>query len=258
MGSYLTTLETMILILMRMTGLFVIAPIFGRRNIPTYYKIGFSFILALVLVNIVDFPKKGYGDNLIQYGLLAGKEFLVGITIGYVAYLVFTGIYLAGQLVDMQVGFGMVNVIDPVSNIQVPVTSNIYFMISMLVFLSLNGHHYLIMSLLESYKFVPVDAAQFGKGLMGDIINVFSSIFVLGFKIAAPVIAAILVTDIALGVISRSVPQLNVFVVGMPLKIVMGIAVVIITIPVFVAICGTLQENMVAEMTRFLKDMAGK
>ena len=257
-GMLLNGFDAFLLVFVRMTGLFVIAPIFGRRNIPTYFKIGFSFLLAVILVNTISIPELQYYENIYAFALLVFKEFIVGLTLGYVSYLVFTAIYMAGQIIDMQVGFGMVNVLDPVSNIQVPITSNFYFILSMLVFLAFNGHHALIKALFESYNLVPVGTAAFNNNLMNDIIRAFGNIFLIGFKISAPIVAAILISDIALGVISKSVPQLNFFVIGMPLKIALGMVVMILTIPMFISVVDVLINGMNHEMLNFIKDLGGR
>ncbi len=248
-------IEIFLLVFVRMTGLFVIAPIFGRRNVPTYLKIGFAFFLALILVSTTSLNVPDYNATIIGFILIVFKEFMVGIVLGYVSYLIFTAIYIAGQIIDMQIGFGMVNVLDPVSNIQVPVTSNFYFIISMMVFLMFNGHHLLIKALFDSYNHIPLGGALFGSELMNDVMRVFGDVFVIGFKISAPILIAILVTDVALGVISKTVPQFNVFVVGMPLKILIGLIVMIITVPAFVAFIEVLINGMNSEMLNFMKDM---
>lgn len=250
-------IEVFLLIFVRMTGLFVIAPIFGRRNIPSYLKVGFSLMLALILVNTIKVQVPDF-SNIYEYFILVLKEFVVGITLGYVSYMIFSAIYLAGQLIDMQVGFGVVNVIDPLSNIQVPITSTFYFIFCMLVFLICNGHHILIRALFYSYNYIPLGAGVFGKEIVNDIISVFGNIFILSFKISAPVIAAILISDVALGIISKTVPQLNVFMVGMPLKIILGLSVMVLTLPIFISLVETLIKGMDSQMHIFLKDMAPK
>jgi flagellar biosynthetic protein FliR len=241
-----------------MTGLFVIAPIFGRRNMPVYFKIGFAFLLSLILVNTIKFSQPDYSNSIYEYFILIFREFMVGITIGYVAYVIFSAIYMAGQLIDTQIGFGIVNVLDPVSNIQVPLTANFYYILSMVVLLSVNGHHAIIRALFDSYKSVPLGKAVFNTQLLNDVLRVFGSMFLIGFKIAAPIAAAILVVDVALGVISKAIPQMNVFVVGMPLKILVGIVVMMVTIPMFMILLDTLFNGMNSEMLNFLKDMGTK
>lgn len=252
---FLKGIDAFLLIFIRMTGLFVITPIFGRRNIPVYLKIGFSLLLSLILINVIEAPELDEYDNILQFTGLAAKEFIVGITLGFVSYLVFTAIYLAGQLIDMLIGFGMVSVFDPMSNIQVPVTANLYFILSMLVFLAVNGHHYLITALFDSFRVVPLGSAAFGVEVVNDIVRVVGYTFSIGFRIAAPITAAILLSDVVLGILSKSVPQLNVFVVGMPLKIILGIAVMVITIPAFISLLEALFNGMNSEMFNFMKDL---
>lgn len=251
------SIEVFILIFIRMTGLFVIAPIFSRTNIPRHLKIGFSFMLALILVNTIS-NQNIIISNIYEFAALVIREFVVGITLGYVSYTIFTAIYVAGELIDMQIGFGVVNVIDPISNIQVSITSTFYFILCMLIFLLCNGHHVLIRALFSSYEYIPLGQAVFGAGLQSRVLEVFGGIFLIAFKIAAPILAAILITDVALGVISKTVPQLNVFVVGMPLKIFLGLAVLVLTMPLFVSIVETLIRGMDSEMLNFLKNMGLK
>ena len=104
-----------------------------------------------------------YDENLIAYTLIIFKEFIVGIVLGYIATVVFDAILMAGQMIDMQIGFGMVNVLDPISNIQIPITANFYYMISMMVLMASNGHHIIMRALFESYKFIPAGKAAFNN-----------------------------------------------------------------------------------------------
>lgn len=257
-GILVNGFDAFLLVFVRMTSLFVIAPIFGRKNIPVYLKIGFSLMLSFILIGTVNVPKIDYMNSIYGFALVVFKEFIVGITLGYVSYMIFTAIYLAGQIIDMQVGFGIINVIDPVSNIQVPVTSNFYFIFSMLVFLTINGHHMLIKALFNSYKLVPAGGAVFSADLMNDIIKLFGDTFSIAFRICAPILAAILITDVALGVILKAMPQMNVFVIGMPLKIFIGIYIMIITIPAFIGLLDIMVNGVNSGMLTFLKDMAPK
>lgn len=254
-GLIINGFDMFLLVFVRMTGLFVVAPIFGRKNIPTYFKIGFSFFIALILVNTTAVQAAQYDDNLLSYALLIAKEFIVGLSIGFVAYLVFTAIYIAGEVIDMQIGFGIVNVLDPISNIQVPVTSNVYFIISMLLFLSINGHHMLIRTLYDSFGTLPIGSAVFNAGLADGLINLFGTVFATGIKIAGPILATILITDIALGTISKMVPQINIFIIGMPLKIGVGIIILIITMPMFTMVMETIFKLMDTGISDYMKEL---
>jgi flagellar biosynthetic protein FliR len=254
-GLLLNGFDVFLLVFVRMTGLFVVAPVFGRRNIPTYFKIGFSFFMALILVNTSAVQAVQYDDTILAYVLLVIKEFMVGLAMGFTAYVVITAVYVAGEIIDMQVGFSIANVMDPISNVQIPMTSNVYFIISMLLFLAMDGHHMLIKALFDSFASLPLGTASFDASLADGLMNVFATVFATGFKIAAPVVAAVLVTDIALGTISRMVPQLNIFVIGMPLKILMGLLVLMVTIPAFVAVMKGLFSLMDGSVLEFIKDL---
>lgn len=254
-GLLLNGFGVFLLVFVRMTGLFVVAPIFGRRNIPAYFKIGFSFFTALILVNTTAIQSFQYDESLLAYTLLVMKEFIVGMSIGFIAYLAFTAIYIAGEIIDMQIGFGVVNVMDPVSNIQVPVTSNIYFIMSMLLFLSINGHHVLIKVLFDSFTTLPLGTAVFDANLVDGLVALFSTVFTTGYKIAAPIVASILITDVALGTVSRMVPQLNIFVIGMPLKIFVGLIIVLITIPMFITVMEMIFKTMDGSLLNYIKEL---
>jgi flagellar biosynthetic protein FliR len=186
------------------------------------------------------------------------KEFITGILIGYVSYLIFTAIYLAGQIIDMQMGFGIVNVMDPVSNIQVPITSNFYFVLCMVMFLSINGHHLIIKALYDSFSFIPLGKTVFDSALLTDMTRTLGNIFILGFKISAPIVASMLIIDMALGVIMKTIPQLNIFVVGMPLKILVGFLILFAVMPIFVLLVDMIINGVNSEMYNFIEHMVPK
>lgn len=258
LGMLLNSMEFFLLIFVRMTGLFVIAPIFGR-NMPTYLKIGIALTTSILMASTIKVDNVIEINSYLLYSFYIIKEFIIGLVIGFVAYALFTSIYIAGQIIDMQIGFGMVSVFDPVTNIQVPVTANLYYMVAMMIFLATNGHHVLIKALYQSFTLVPIASPGFGTAkMMDNIINIFHQMFSIGFRIAAPIVAAILITDVVLGIISKTIPQMNVFVLGMPLKILVGMIIIMITIPAFIYIVTMLTDNINIEIFKFLKDMGGK
>jgi flagellar biosynthetic protein FliR len=254
-GMIINGFDIFLLVFVRMTGLFVVAPIFGRKNMPTYFKIGFSFFTALILVNTTAVQPVQYDDNIPGYALLVIKEFIIGLSMGFVAYLTYNAIYIAGEIIDMQIGFGVVNVMDPISNIQVPITSNIYFIVSMLLFLSMNGHHMLISALFDSFSSLPPGKAVFKAEISDSIMDIFSTVLATGVRIAAPVVATVLILDIAMGTISRMVPQMNIFVIGMPLKIIAGLIIMAITIPLFISVMRTIFGLMESNVVNYLKEL---
>lgn len=250
--------DIFLLIFVRMTGLFVVSPVFGRQNIPVYFKVGFSFLTAILVSYSIPMPDLGAYNSLYAFVFLIAKEFLIGLVLGYISYLIITAIYLAGQMIDMHIGFGMVSVFDPMSNIQIPVTANFYFILTMLMFLAIDGHHLLIYTLVDSFEMLPMASPLVINQQIPDfILQLVTSVFVISFKIAAPVTAAVFIADVSLGVIAKAVPQVNVFVIGMPLKILLGLIVILFTLTAFRNVVHVLMGGMQNEMLRFMEILGG-
>ena len=250
---FIEAAQLFIIVLVRMTGMFVVSPVFGRRNLPAYYKIGFSFFLALIVTSSNSIVMPETNGTILEYALIVAKELVIGISIGFIPYLMFSCIYFAGQIIDMKIGFSMVSVMDPVSNIQIPVTSNFYFMICMIVFITVNAHHSIIRAIFGSYEIVPIGHMVVDGQVMQNMMRLFSDIFIVGFKIAAPIVFTIMLTDAALGVIAKAMPQMNVFIVGMPLKIMVGLMIIIVTFPVLFAILRELFGDIELETINFMR-----
>jgi len=248
----LNGIDVFLLVLVRLTGLFVVTPVFGTRNVPAYFKIGFAFFMTIILINTLDIPGPEY-SNFLEFAVIIAKEFLIGLALGFIAYLIFNCIYMAGEIVDMQVGFGMVNIVNPLSNIQVPLTANFYYIISLLMLISVKGHYMIIKALYGSYEYIPIDGALKSEGITENVIRLFRNFFITGFKIAAPITAAILITDIMLGIMAKAVPQLNIFVLGLPIKIVVGMALLTVTLPVLAGVLEGIFKTIEDEMVNFLR-----
>jgi flagellar biosynthetic protein FliR len=250
--------ELFALVFVRMTGMFVVSPIFGRRNLPTYYKVGFAFFLALLVTGSGSVTVPVSLGTTLEFAFFTLREFVVGVSIGFIPYLMFSAIYLAGQLIDMKIGFSMVSVLDPVSNLQIPVTSNFYFMICMLVFITVNAHHTVILTICRSYESIPLGHMTISGEVIDGLMRLFSDIFIVGFRMAAPIVFTVLLTDVALGIISKAMPQINVFMVGMPLKILVGLIIIVITMPAMLVMLSELFQNIGAESYNFMRGIGAQ
>jgi flagellar biosynthesis protein FliR len=173
-----------------------------------------------------------------------------------VSFLVFSALHIAGQIIDMQIGFGMVNVLDPTMNTQVPITGNFIYIMSTLLFLAMDGHHILISALFKSYSILPINGLAFTDAMVNNITTIFSDVFIIGIKISIPVLAAALLAEVALGILSKTVPQMNVFVVGIPLKIGIGLLTLYVMIPIFVQIMGVTFDRMYGYIYLIIRSMA--
>jgi flagellar biosynthesis protein FliR len=245
----------LILVFVRMSSLFVITPVFGRREMPAYLRIGLAFFCSYIMVPLLGDVNVEY-TSLLSFAVIVAKEFLVGIIIGYVSFLVFSALHIAGQIIDMQIGFGMVNVLDPTMNTQVPITGNFIYIMSTLLFLAMDGHHILISALFKSYSILPINGLAFTDAMVNNITTIFSDVFIIGIKISIPVLAAALLAEVALGILSKTVPQMNVFVVGIPLKIGIGLLTLYVMIPIFVQIMGVTFDRMYGYIYLIIRSMA--
>lgn len=245
----------LILVFIRMSSLFVVTPVFGRREMPSYLKIGLAFFCSYIMVPLLGDVSIEY-TNLLSFAAIAAKEFLVGVIIGYVSFLVFSALYIAGQIIDIQIGFGMVNVLDPTMNIQVPLTGNFIYIMSTLFFLTMDGHHILLSALFKSYSILPINGFEFAEAMVNNITAIFAEVFAIGFKISIPVLAAVLLSEVALGILSKTVPQMNVFVVGIPLKIGIGLITLFVMLPVFMQIMMVIFDRMYGYIYLIIRSMA--
>jgi flagellar biosynthetic protein FliR len=244
-----------LLVFFRMTGLFILSPIFGRRNVPNQLKVGFSFLMAVILMETLSADYSVDIANLYGFIFLSIKELMVGLILGYVTTLFFSAFILVGQIMDVQIGFGMAQVFDPQYNSQVPLMGNLMNIMALLVFFSLDGHHTLIRILFETYGLIPPGTVMIQAPVYGRLVEIFITTFSMAVKLSIPLMAAALLTEAALGIMVRAVPQMNVFVVGIPLKIFITLAVLLLFIPMYVRLLGGTFDRMFDEIKGVLLRM---
>jgi len=229
----LQLLPNFLLILCRITSFFVVVPVFSSRNVPMPFKIGLSVFISLIVFATVGTKELVPLDAMFILEII--REVLVGLVLGFIAYLFFTVVQIAGSLMDIQIGFGISNVIDPMTGASAPVLGNFKYMLAMLLFLAMNGHHLLLRAIMDSYKWIPLSNAMFAKIYDGQIsaflVETFATVFMLAFQLAAPVVAAMFLADLGLGLLTRVAPQYNIFVIGVPLKLILGLLIVIVLMP---------------------------
>lgn len=224
--------QVFLLVFVRTVGILAVAPIFGHRAVVSQSKAGFAFVLALVLFPAVPITLAATFD-LIPYVFIVVKELTMGIMFGFVARLVFVAVQFAGEVIGIDIGFGVVNVIDPLSAEQISIIGTFKNLIALVTFLLINGHHVMLQALAQSFEMVPLGGIQLSEMLARGLIEMTSGVFVMAIQLAAPVVTALFLTSVALGVMARTVPQMNVFVVGFPLKIGVGMGMLAVSLPLF-------------------------
>lgn len=241
-------------VLVRVSGLVMALPLFGGRGVPAQVKIGLAFVTALVLYpTLPDIPPL---ETVAGYYTVILRELLVGIGLGFAVTLVFSAIYLAGQLIDVPMGFGMVNVVDPQSGLQVPIFAQFQYILAALIFLAIGGHHGVLRALASSFSMIPIGRSISIRSLPMTVFNVFVNMFYLGVKLSLPLIIGLLLADIALGIVARAVPQINIFVVGFPAKIIIGISLFVFVLPAYVALLAQV-FGAKGELGRVLRSVLG-
>ena len=173
--------------------------------------------------------------TVIESVILISGEVAFGLTLGYAVSLVFAGVQIGGMLIGYQMGFAVANILDPVSNDQVSIVGQYLFIFSILYFLTMDGHHILIKGLADSYSIAPAGSFTVSQASVAWLLTAFTRMFWLGLKLAMPVVGAIFLVDVALGIVAKTVPQMNVFIVGLPLKSLLGMFLLALGFP-FLAI----------------------
>ncbi len=222
-----------VLIFARITTAFILFPIFGSNSIPSYGKIGACLFLTVLVFPLLENYQLDLFPSTSIIILSIAQEVLVGVIMGFVTVFLFASIEMAGQILSMQIGFGIVQVYSPESQGQVSIISQYKYLFAAMVFFILDGHLFLIEGLAKSFQTVPPLTAHFSKTLYTFNMQMASELFVASVKIGAPIIVALLLTSVALGLMARAVPQMNVFFVGMPLKISIGLLALAFSMPIF-------------------------
>lgn len=258
MEAVMTYLPYFLLVFVRLTSFFVSAPIFSMRGVPNHFKIGFAFVVALISSFYVPFQEKLPLD--LTFVFYAVKEVLIGLVLGYITQLFFYALQIAGGLIDMQAGFAMANVIDPRTGAYVPMTGNFQNILATFYFLSIDGHHLLIRGIITSYKAIPIDKmwAPIGsESVFLFVTKMFSQMFASAFLIAAPVVVALFLVDLSLGIIAKTVPQFNIFVVGMPIKVFASFLMLIVVMPGLFMVLSGLFQKMFSAMSEIMVLLGG-
>jgi flagellar biosynthetic protein FliR len=244
-----------ILIFIRVMGIFAAAPIFGHVHLPLQVKLSFALLIAVVLLPVVHLPDPAIADNIFMLGGAAVKEAAVGLILGFTAMLIFVAIQLAGEAADIQIGFGMASIVDPLLGTQTALVGQFQFMVATLFFLVINGHHYILMALAKSFELVPLNGFVYHTLLTGRVLQIVSDLFLIGLRLGAPVMLAVFLTDLALGLLGRTVPQMNLLLVGFPVKIAVGLTMLIASVPFFMVGCRSLFGDMYRDLMAIVRAM---
>ena len=243
-----------LLILVRITGFMFTAPFFSLNNVPVRVKAGFSIFLTAILFYTVPYTTPEY-DTAITYTILVIKEALAGAIMGLFANISYYILAFSGQLIDMEIGFSMVNEMDPTTNIQTTITANLYGYLIILIMLITNMHHFFLKAIIDSFQVIPLGKAHFDPNMYLLMVKFITDYFILGFRIVLPVFAAILIVNTILAILSKIAPQMNMFVVGIQLKIFVGLIVLAVMMQLVTGVADKIfneMKNLLMQSMHFL------
>ena len=221
------------LVLSRVAGIFAALPVFGGRRLPIRIKVVTVFMITLVCFPTLSIAVPETPTDVFSLGLLALSELIVGLTLAFITQIIFAAVEFSGQIIGMQMGFTISSIIDPSQGTQTQIMSVVQTLFATLMFLSLNIHHLFIRAIIDSFRVIPLGGWHLNGELLNFLIQRTADIFIIGIRLAAPVMVALLLTTVALGIMARSFPQMNVFMISMPLNIGLGLIILGMTLTIF-------------------------
>ncbi len=249
-------LDLFILMFIRVSALILASPIFGRKTMPRLIKVCLCIVLTYVMFAANALAPQPQYDNMAGFALLCLMELLFGLALGFVVTLFFALVEIAGHYIDMQMGFGMVNVLDVQNQTSVPITGNLLSIVLLITFFGVNGHLKLIYILNSTFTQIPVGTVTLNPHIGMTALEVFALAFLLAVHVALPLIMSGLMGELALGFITRAVPQINIFVVGIPIKVALGFLMLLLVLPVYVNFTDAIFDRMFESINTMMRGFA--
>lgn len=220
----------LLLIFMRMSGCVLFNPILGRKNIPVIVRVGLTLMLSVFSYQMVPVQTIEIG-SFIAFFVTLLEQLLIGFMVGYIIQLFLSVILISGENIDMQVGISMSKIYDPQSNISMPLSASLINAMFILTFFVSNGHLTLIKIFTKLCILVPYQGLQYNPNMFQELAGLFSLILIYAVKMTLPILAAEFITEIAVGLIMRAVPQIDVFVINIQLKVIIGFIIILVMVP---------------------------
>lgn len=245
--------ETFLLIFVRVTAMLFVFPIFAANQIPKLLRLAFGLLIAFVIYRTV--PQVALGANVLELASAVLAQIALGLVVGYVASLVFTGIQFAGEVLDLQIGFAVANVISPQTQQQVTVLGEFQLTLASLVFLATNSHLAMLAGIAGSFHLVPLPYVQLDPSLAGSVTDFLMQSMLIVFRIAAPAAVALFLVNVMLALMARVAPQMNVFVVGFPIQIGVGLVMIAVSLPLLAVVGPTIFGDISRHMDEVMRAM---
>ena len=245
--------ETFLLVVVRVVAMLEVFPIFSAAQIPQLVRVGLGFIISFIIYKTVPAmpPSHGIGDLVVA----VSSQVVLGLIVGFVASLIFVGIQFAGEVLDLQVGFAVANIINPQTQQTITVIGEFELTLATLLFLVSDSHLLLIQGIAGSFHLVPLPYVSLDPSIAGNVVNFFSQAMLVVFRIAAPASVALFLVNVSLAFMARVAPQMNVFVVGFPLQVGVGLIMIAFCVPILGAVAPQMFGQVAREMDIVMRAM---
>lgn len=247
----------LLLVFIRILSIFMLSPVF-IRSMPVTAKIVFSIAFAFIVVNVIPLAEPLEIRGLIELAVECIRQVAIGAILSLIMYTFFASTLFAGQIIDFQTGFSFSQVLDRNFGGQVPLTGRFLNTLMLMMFFLTDSHHIMFRILYDTFVNIPPGAAVFSSELTGVFVEIFKNSIDISIRISMPILAAILVTEILLGVVMKAVPQINFFVIGFPLKIMISFFMLFIFTPVFCNMCDYIFIDMYDSIQKMFEGMVSR
>jgi flagellar biosynthetic protein FliR len=241
-------------ILIRVSVLFFLLPLFGARGIPSLWKLGLSVVMAIVLTPVVPIPSI-IPETAPEIIIGVASEAVMGLILATAIMMFFATAQMAGQFMSFQMGFAMARAMDPQTGAQSTVLTQFLYLFTILIFFSINGHHMFVRSLANSFYIVPPNGFSFNSIISKELIAISCDMFMVGLKIAAPILVALFLSNLCLGIVARTVPQMNILMVGFPINLSIGLILFSLILLNFLPLLMDLTTRMGEALARLIQLM---
>ena len=228
--------RTYMLVLLRVSVVLFMLPVFSSNVFPSQLKMGLALVVSLLFYAVVEIDLNRFPLSIPATGLLILAEAMIGLTLGLCLRIFLGSVQLAGQVIGFQMGFAMINVVDPQTGSNISIMDQLGYWVAIVVFLLLNGHHIMFLALIDSFKLVPIGFFMMQEVMMAKMLDLGAQLFILAIKIGAPVIASLAFVSVGFGLVAKFSPQMNVMIVAFPLKIIAGLVLFSLVLHIIVII----------------------
>ncbi len=249
-------LEFFLLVFARISAFMFVAPFFSMSNTPRRLRAGFSIIVAVLLYNVITDRNVPEYATVLGYSILVLKETITGLLVGLGANICMSIVHFGGKVADMEVGLSMVQLFDPMTREGTGFTGTLYQYILVLIMLITNMHYFFLRAIVETYTLIPIGGAKFSsEKIMTTMVQFMTDFITISFRLCLPVVAAMLLLNAVLGVLAKTAPQINMFSVGIQIKLIIGLGILFITIGTIPRVSEFIFEEMRVMVTAMVNSM---